>query len=76
MAMEYTEEQLNNFDKATLVQLFLVQQLLTLRGQNRTCIPLLPKVKLPIDNHAEERSIRPLCVGKKNWVMIDTIAGA
>lgn len=26
MAMEYTEEQLNNFDKATLVQLFLVQQ--------------------------------------------------
>ena len=26
MAVEYTEEQLNNFDKATLVQLFLVQQ--------------------------------------------------
>ncbi len=26
MAMEYTEEQLNTFDKATLVQLFLVQQ--------------------------------------------------
>lgn len=26
MAMEYTEEQLNNFDKATLVQLFLIQQ--------------------------------------------------
>ena len=26
MAMEYTEEQLNNFDKATLVQMFLVQQ--------------------------------------------------
>ncbi len=26
MAMEYTEDQLNNFDKATLVQLFLVQQ--------------------------------------------------
>ena len=26
MAMEYTEEQLNNFDKATIVQLFLVQQ--------------------------------------------------
>ena len=24
--MEYTEEQLNNFDKATLVQLFLIQQ--------------------------------------------------
>ena len=26
MAIEYTEEQLNNFDKATIVQLFLVQQ--------------------------------------------------
>ncbi len=26
MAMEYAEEQLNNLDKATLVQLFLVQQ--------------------------------------------------
>lgn len=26
MAIEYTEEQLNNFDKATLVQLFLAQQ--------------------------------------------------
>lgn len=26
MAVKYTEEQLNNFDKATLVQLFLVQQ--------------------------------------------------
>ena len=26
MAMEYTEEQLNHFDKSTLVQLFLVQQ--------------------------------------------------
>lgn len=26
MAMEYTEEQLNKFDKATIVQLFLAQQ--------------------------------------------------
>ena len=26
MAMEYTEEQLNNFDKSTLIQLFLVPQ--------------------------------------------------
>ncbi len=30
MAMEYTEEQLNNFDKATLVQLFLVPWILGL----------------------------------------------
>lgn len=32
--------------------------------------------EVPIDNNAAERSIRGFCVGKKNWVMIDTIAGA
>lgn len=26
MPLEFTEEQLNNFDKATLIQLFLAQQ--------------------------------------------------
>lgn len=26
MALEYTKEQLNNFDNSTLVELFLVQQ--------------------------------------------------
>ena len=29
-----------------------------------------------MDNNAAEQSIRSFCVGKKNWVMIDTIAGA
>ena len=29
-----------------------------------------------MDNNAAERSIRGFCIGKKNWVMIDTIAGA
>ena len=29
-----------------------------------------------MDNNAAEQSIRGFCVGKKNWVMIDTIAGA
>lgn len=32
MAMEYTEEQLNNIDKATLVQLFLVGTTGTVKG--------------------------------------------
>ena len=27
-------------------------------------------------NSAEEQSIRGFCIGKKNWVMIDTVAGA
>lgn len=29
-----------------------------------------------MDNNAAEQSIRPFCIGKKNWVMIDTVAGA
>ena len=31
---------------------------------------------VPLDNNAAELAIRPFCIGKKNWVMIDTIAGA
>ena len=31
---------------------------------------------VPIDNSAAERSIRPFCVGKKNWMLINTIKGA
>lgn len=32
--------------------------------------------EVPIDNNAAEQYIRSFCIGKKNWVMIDTIAGA
>ena len=31
---------------------------------------------VPIDNSASERAIRPFCVGKKNWVLINSIKGA
>ncbi len=31
--------------------------------------------EVPMDNNAAEQSIRGFCIGKKNWVMIDTIAG-
>ena len=31
---------------------------------------------VPIDNSASERAIRPFCVGKKNWVIINSIKGA
>lgn len=37
---------------------------------------LLEDGEVPIDNNAAEQSIRGFCIGKKNWVMIDTIAGA
>ena len=32
--------------------------------------------EVPMDNNAAEQSIRGFCIGKKNWVMIDTISGA
>lgn len=32
--------------------------------------------EVPMDNNAAEQSIRGFCIGKRNWVMIDTIAGA
>ncbi len=32
--------------------------------------------EVPLDNNAAEQTIRPFCVSKKNWVMINTIAGA
>jgi transposase len=31
---------------------------------------------IPLDNNAAERSIRSFCVGKHNWHVIDTVAGA
>ena len=32
--------------------------------------------EVPADNNAAERAIRGFCIGKKNWVMIDTVHGA
>ena len=32
--------------------------------------------KIPLDNNPAEQAIRPFCVGKKNWKLIDTINGA
>lgn len=32
--------------------------------------------EVPMDNNAAEQSIRGFCIGKKNWVLIDTINGA
>lgn len=31
---------------------------------------------IPMDNSASERAIRPFTVGRKNWVLIDTVHGA
>lgn len=31
---------------------------------------------IPLDNNLAEQAIRPFCVGKKNWKLIDTVHGA
>lgn len=31
---------------------------------------------VPMENNAAEQAIRPFCIGKKNWIMSDTIHGA
>ena len=32
--------------------------------------------EIPLDNNSAERAIRGFCIGKKNWVLIDTVNGA
>lgn len=36
----------------------------------------LTNPQIPLDNNLAEQAIRPFCVGKKNWKMIDTVHGA
>lgn len=45
-------------------------------NQERYLKMFLGDGEVPMDNNAAEQSIRGFCIGKKNWVMIDTIAGA
>ena len=59
MAMEYTEEQLNNFDKATLVQLFLVQQS-QLQDIDRKLQLLLEQVAVLLNNNRFGKSSEKL----------------
>lgn len=45
-------------------------------NQERYLKVFLEDGEVPIDNSASERSIRTFCIGKKNWVIIDSIKGA
>lgn len=45
-------------------------------NQEKNLRVFLEDGEVPIDNNGAEQSIRGFCIGKKNWVMIDTIAGA
>ena len=44
--------------------------------QERYLKVFLSNADVPIDNSAAERAIRPFCLGKKNWVLINTLKGA
>lgn len=45
-------------------------------NQERYLKVFLEDGEVPMDNNAAEQSIRSFCIGKKNWVLIDTITGA
>ncbi len=45
-------------------------------NQERYLRVFLNDGEIPIDNSASERSIRTFCVGKKNWVFMDSVKGA
>ncbi len=44
--------------------------------QERYLRVFLEDGEVPMDNNAAEQAIRGFCIGKKNWMMIDTVAGA
>lgn len=46
------------------------------KNQEKYLREFLNDENVPLDNNAAERAIRPFCIGKKNWVMIDTPVGA
>ena len=45
-------------------------------NQEEYLLRFLEDPQVPIDNNIAEQSIRPFCIGKNNWKVIDTVAGA
>ena len=45
-------------------------------NQEKYLKQFLDNPAVPLDNNAAELAIRPFCVGKNNWKMIDTVNGA
>jgi transposase len=45
-------------------------------NQEKYLRTFLEHADLPLDNNATESAIRGFCIGKKNWVLIDTVEGA
>ena len=78
MQKNFTAEQLNGLDQSELVKLILFQQeeIAYSLNQERYLSAFLNDPYVPLDNNSAEQSIRNFCIGKKNFVMIDTISGA
>lgn len=45
-------------------------------NQEKYLRAFLENPRIPLDNNSAERAIRPFTLGRKNWVMIDTVQGA
>ncbi|MEE0738293.1 MAG: IS66 family transposase [Lachnospiraceae bacterium] len=45
-------------------------------NQEKYLKTFLTDPEVPLDNNLAEQAIRPFCVGKKNWKLIDTVNGA
>lgn len=45
-------------------------------NQEKYLRTFLDDPQIPLDNNLAEQAIRPFCVGKKNWKLIDTVHGA
>lgn len=45
-------------------------------NQEKYLSVFLTDPQIPLDNNLAEQAIRPFCVGKKNWKLIDTVHGA
>ena len=45
-------------------------------NQEKYLCAFLEDPAVPLDNNVAERAIRPFCVGRNNWKLIDTIRGA
>jgi transposase len=46
------------------------------RGQRRALLAFLRDGRIPIDNNACERSIRPVAIGRGNWMFAGSVEGA
>lgn len=46
------------------------------RGQRRALLAFLRDGRIPIDNNACERAIRPIAIGRGNWMLAGSVEGA